>query len=99
MEISFTLPPELEEFITTQVDCGHYESANDVIVASLQLLFQRQSENPNSQGYLPKSDLGQRLQTIRQRAIDSGMVTTSADAIASDLNTQRNRTWNDENLS
>lgn len=99
MELSFTLPPELEEFIANQVDCGHYESANDVIVASLQLLFQRQSENPSNRGYVPKSNLGQKLQTIRQHAIDSGMVTTSAEAIASDLRTQRTRNWNDENLS
>ncbi|MEM9220206.1 MAG: type II toxin-antitoxin system ParD family antitoxin [Cyanobacteria bacterium P01_F01_bin.150] len=99
MEISFTLPPELEEFVATQVDGGHYESANDVIVASLQLLLQRQNKNFDNQGYVPKSPLGQKLQAIRQRAIDSGMVTTSAEEIAAELKTQRNSTWDNENLS
>lgn len=89
MEI--TLPPDLEKFIETQVSSGKYASADAVVLASIQLLAQQEV---NSQRYVPKTSLGQRLQSIRQRSVAAGMSLVPAEAIAEDIRSQRDRLHN-----
>lgn len=89
MEI--VLPPDLEKFVEAQVNSGKYASADAVVSASLQLLAQQEAM---TQKEVSKTPLGKQLREIRQRAIAAGMTLVSAEAIAHDLHSQRDR-YND----
>lgn len=86
MEIS--LPPKLAEFVETQVQSGQYDSVDAVILAGIELLAQ---QTDRAQSYMPQTSLGRQLWNIRQRALVAGMQLQSAEDIAEEISTERNR--------
>ncbi|MEO1352406.1 MAG: hypothetical protein AAFW84_27010 [Cyanobacteria bacterium J06635_15] len=68
-----------------------------VVLASIQLLVQQEAM---TQKDLAKTPLGKQLREIRQRALAEGMLLVSAETIADDIHSQRDR-YNEfhENIS
>jgi antitoxin ParD1/3/4 len=50
--MTITLPPEIERFVQSKLQAGHYDSADEMIVEALEVLRDQETFEPEHERYL-----------------------------------------------